>query len=212
MDRERFLSLWDRCAAKPSRDIAESVFTALEAHYAEPQRHYHSAQHIERCLATMDSASSQLGPNDAVEMGLWFHDAIYEIGAKDNEEQSAEWFRDVCGDSLDPEFTETVYRLIMATIHNSLPDPFDERYIVDVDLSGFGLPWDEFLQDSRAVRAELTHLDDDAFNRSHSVFMEKLLNRPTIFGTDYFIDNFEAQARQNIESVMARLKDNLPWS
>ncbi|MDR1076525.1 MAG: hypothetical protein LBL59_09595 [Xanthomonadaceae bacterium] len=50
--------------------------------YAEPQRHYHTRQHLSECM-DMQAATRQLAEHPAeVEMALWFHDAIYEVKAE----------------------------------------------------------------------------------------------------------------------------------
>lgn len=52
-----------------------------------------------------------------------------------------------------------VDRLIMATLHNG--DPLidaDAAYMVDIDLSSFGLSWAEFMRDSENLRRENSSL------------------------------------------------------
>src|SRR5688572_7563726 len=70
------------------------AFDDLLAHYSEPHRAYHNARHIDECLAELDSARSDSRNPDAVEFAIWFHDAIYDPRAGDNEEQSARLARE----------------------------------------------------------------------------------------------------------------------
>ena len=65
----------------------------LLARYAEPHRRYHSQQHLHECLVHLRPALHLTEHPGEVEIALWFHDAIYELKAQDNEAQSAQWQR-----------------------------------------------------------------------------------------------------------------------
>ena len=80
-----------------------------------------------------------------------------------------------------------------------------EGFIVDIDLSSFGLPWDEFVRDSAAVRAEFGHLSDDTFYPRQRDFMRKLLARPSFCYTDFFRERHEARARENIRRTIENI-------
>ncbi|MFQ5935192.1 MAG: phosphohydrolase [Acidiferrobacterales bacterium] len=135
---------------------------------------------------------------DAVEMGLWFHDVIYDPRASDNELKSAELFTELADGHLEPTLRESVYDLILITMHPEQPKCRDEQFMVDIDLSSFGLPWETFQRDSEAVREEFAHLSDDQFYPGQIRFLRSLLARPTFFFTDFFQAQYETTARHNI--------------
>ena len=203
MDRQRFEALWSRRIG----DGAGAVLDELDALYSEPHRRYHTAAHIEHCLRQFDLAADRMDEPDAVEMALWFHDAIYDIPGPENELRSAELFAARAGGRGSEQFRAKVHRLIMATCHlDPPPATLDESFMVDIDLSSFGLPWEEFLRDSRAVRAELPHLTDAEFYPRQKKFLESLASRPVFCFTEFFRDRHEARARMNIERLCARLE------
>ena len=143
MERERFEALLNRrCAGGASVDPV-SVFEEISSRYNEPHRRYHTPQHIRHCLEQFDLAADLLDDRDGVEMALWFHDVVWEAAAvpPSNERESAELFVERLGGALDEEFRDRVYRLVMVTVYPSELATPDEGYMVDIDLSSFGLPW-----------------------------------------------------------------------
>lgn len=207
MDRKRFESLWSRCIGAG----AGEVFDELVALYAEPHRRYHTGAHIEYCLRQLDIAADRMDEPDAVEMAVWFHDAIYEIPGKDNELRSAELFAALAGERGSQRFRSRVYQLIMATVHlDAPPRTLDESFMVDIDLSSFGRPWEEFLSDSRAVRAEMAHLSDAEFYPRQRRFLESLAARSRFCFTDFFRERHEDRARRNIVKLRSILEEGGP--
>ena len=205
LDRRRFESLWCRCIGEGSG----AVFDEIEALYGEPHRHYHAAGHIEHCLRQFDLAADRMDEPDTVEMALWFHDAIYDVPGTENELRSAELFLELAAGRGSERFRRDVHRSIMATTHvDPPPAMLDESYVVDIDLSGFGLPWEEFLRDSRAVRAERAFLSDAEFYPRQKKFLESLAARPVFYYTVFFRERLEVRARRNIERLCARLEED----
>ena len=196
---QRFQALWQRCGG---RNDVTSVHAALCARYSEPHRRYHTLDHVSHCLLEFDSAPVPAAAAAAVEMTLWFHDVIYRPGAPDNEQRSADAFSAFARGALADDFIAEVCRLIAATTHVAPPADEVAAWVVDVDLSSFGLPWDRFLVDSRAVREEQAEQDDAHFYPAQSRFLRGLCARPRIYLTAHFHDRYEQQARANIGRLL----------
>ncbi len=210
MDRQRFEQLWARCAVDRADTAAAAGvrFAELDKHYLESHRSYHRPAHIVHCLKFFDLSRSGMDHPDEVELALWYHDVIYECGADDNELKSAELFKVHAGGLLPTALIDSVYDLILVTIHSQrLPVTLDQGYLVDIDLSSFGLPWPEFLTDSKAVRAEFSHLSDADFYPGQCRFFEMLLAREHFCFTDFFRRRHEHRARENIQRYLRQLRD-----
>ena len=205
---DRFQSLWQRCLIAGATDASAVIHQRLVDAYNEPQRHYHTLDHIDHCLSKFDQCKSLASNPDALEIAVWFHDVIFEPGKVDNEARSAELYRELSAGVHDTEFRDLVGRLIMATLHDggSLDDS-DAGYMVDIDLSSFGLPWEDFFLDSQRLRKECTHLSDAEYYRRQGEFQSSLAARPRFYCTDFFYQRYEQQARDNLSRYFAQVDE-----
>ena len=214
LDRERFFDIWSRCGGSEGKD---RIFDELEAHYLEPHRHYHTTAHIMFCLDELDMVSADIKQRgavlqqDAVELSIWFHDVVLEIPGANNEQKSAQLFLEVSDGRLDNDLRNRVHDAIIATTHKTSPDMLESQLTVDIDLSGLAQSWPEFFVDSRLVRAEFSHLSDKEFNVGQGKFMKSLLDRASIYSTEYFLGTHEATARKNVAQLIGKLETGYIW-
>ncbi len=208
MDKQRFTSLWKRCQTGGGAGAdADAVYDEVHDYYSEPGRYYHTSKHIEHCLVQFDLAAGEMENAEAVEMAIWFHDLIYEINVQDNELQSARRFVELANDSMSAEFKSRVYDLIMATAPPRVPKTIDQEFMLDIDLSSFGLPWDDFVRDSTAVRQESPQLSDAEFFPGQRAFLESLVNRDHFYFTQFFRTRIEKTACSNVKRHLKYLRD-----
>ena len=203
MDLERFVSLWGRFGA--DADWANALFRDVYTLYATPGRYYHTPAHIAHCLQRKDEIAHLLEDPNAVELAIWFHDVIYDMGADDNEVRSAKFFVERTAGKLPSSQAERVVRHIHATIYPSEPTDPDAQFVVDIDLSSFSLPWPQFLRDSVNVRRESTTSDPYEYAEKQQSFLEMLCTAQPFFRTDFYLERYEQQAQDNIRRILALL-------
>jgi len=196
----RFSALWRRCHPGPDALDPAPVYADLVARYGEPHRRYHTLGHIDDCLERLDRVRDLLPDADAVEMALWFHDAVFDANARDNERRSARYYLDHAAGAT-ARFQRHVCTMILASNHVGLLSGADLGYMLDIDLAGFGHPWPAFRRTTDVVRAEYPHLSDAQFAAGMSAFFAILMARPSIFRTDAFRDACESTARANITAL-----------
>ncbi|GJL83204.1 MAG: hypothetical protein DHS20C01_28380 [marine bacterium B5-7] len=206
LDESRFISLWKRAGSSASKIRARAIFHGIDGRYREPHRRYHTRGHIVHCLCQLDTLSQDDPDKLAVELALWFHDVVYEIGDPNNEENSADWFRARAMDDLPEALIDAVCAMIIATVHQAPPTNRRAALTVDIDLSSFGLPYAAFIRDSQAVRDESPHLSDNLFYQGQRAFLERLTMRDQIFTSDHFNTRLEARARDNIAKTLEMIK------
>lgn len=211
IDIYNFQALWQRCLRKGIKDDSSSYIHArLTKAYSEPQRVYHTLEHIEGCFAVFEEVKHLLDNADALALAIWFHDAIYELGADDNEQRSADWFMAETEGLFDDGLRQQVYAHIMATLHcGRAIEGHDSQIMVDIDLSSFGMPWPIFLRDSKKVRSERSDIPDQEFYAKQCGFQKALLERPRFFQSDYFFEHYENQARQNLTDYFILIEKKL---
>ena len=73
------------------------VYADLDWRYRGPGRFYHTWEHVADCLAELEASPGLCDRPEAVELALWFHDAVYDPRAGDNEARSAELLREAAG-------------------------------------------------------------------------------------------------------------------
>jgi predicted metal-dependent HD superfamily phosphohydrolase len=198
------MALWQPTGAT---EAASGWYERLTDAYEQPQRHYHNQQHIAECLEEFDQARHLARRPVAVELALWFHDAVYDPKAGDNEEQSAalaERCLAECG--MTDTLAETVAKLVLATKNHETDTEADAGVTVDIDLSIFGRDKKRFSEYEEQIRREYAWIPELAFVSKRVEILQRFLARERIFATEWFRNKYERQARRNLEASISRLR------
>ena len=199
---------WRRCwRGIGARSDGDTVRAAVLGAWREPQRRYHTLQHLAECIAAFGPVRDLAQAPGEVELAVWFHDAIYDVRRHDNEARSADWARDaMVAAGAHADAAERVHRLVMATRHAAPASAPDAMLLVDVDLSILGAPAERFAQYEAQVRDEYAWVDEAAFRLRRREVLTGFLARPTIYATDPFRTRLEAAARANLERSIRQLE------
>ena len=195
----------------------EGYVDALLARYAEPHRHYHTATHIMfllRHLSDMSQASAT-PPSPQLVAAALYHDAIYDPTVDTNEALSAVLAaNDLAEIGWASPRCESVAEMIVATAGH-LADPAEQRdagdddaetaMLLDADLAILGAEPGAYQAYVNGVRAEYAHVDDGQWRAGRSMVLQRFLDRPRLFVTDFMYAAAEHRARANIEAELAAL-------
>lgn len=183
-----------------------ALHAELRRRYAEPQRAYHTLQHITECLDLLQQARGLAQRPAEVELAIWFHDAIYDTSRHDNEQRSAEWARhELCKAGASDEIAGRVHELVMVNWHAAQPVGENQCLLSDIDLAILGAPPSRFDEYERQVREEYQHVPMSAYKAARSQVLQGFLSRPRIYLTDGFHERREQPARSNIERSLRQL-------
>jgi predicted metal-dependent HD superfamily phosphohydrolase len=143
---------------------------------------------------------------DAVLFALYYHDAVYNVLQKDNEEKSAQLAEKRLKALQVPDVKiETCRRHILATKVHSFSEHPDTNFFTDADLSILGQPWAVYERYTRQVRKEYAIYPDLLYKPGRRKVLEHFLQMPKIFKTEAFLIKFEQQARLNLTRELSAL-------
>ncbi|MGW8374326.1 hypothetical protein [Streptomyces sp. ODS28] len=216
---ESLLSRWTALLVSarggtPDPDPAPYGEKLLER-WSEPQRRYHSLDHLLHVLNRVDELASHThasGPHsgmdvDAVLLAAWFHDAVYRPDRSENEERSANLAERALPEAgVSDERTAEVARLVRLTVtHDPEPGDTNGELLCDADLAVLAGTPEEYARYAADVREEYGFVPDDAFRAGRSDVLRQLLDLPQLFRTSYAYDNWERVARRNLATELELL-------
>jgi len=183
-----------------------SLLPTLLGRWAEPHRKYHTLQHLRECLALFEAHRALAERPGEVAIALWFHDAVYDTRAHDNEALSADWAARVLAQSgAAADAVERVRALIMATRHDGAVATPDARLLVDIDLAILGAAPARFAEYERQIRAEYAHVPEALFREKRALILHMFLAREPLFNTPAFAASVEPAAKANLALALAAL-------
>lgn len=190
---------WNDLQHTPPAGLVEQLLQA----YSEPQRHYHTLQHLGECLHLhTDNAHRAQRPAE-IAIALWFHDAVYDVRGHDNEARSADWAMAALQSAgVGAEVITRVHALIMATEHTAAPLAGDAALLVDIDLAILGAVPVRFAEYERQIRQEYAWVPQAVFRTKRRAVLQGFLARPRIYSTPFFANQLEAAARANLQTAL----------
>jgi predicted metal-dependent HD superfamily phosphohydrolase len=196
---------WEALGADQSHSTIP-IFDVVIAKYSEPQRHYHTLQHLTECLDNFVQLRDIANNPDEIALALWFHDVIYDPTRHDNEVVSANWARScVINAGLTIAIAERIYNLVMATQHHTKTEDLDTKILIDVDLAILGATPERFDEYEQQIRQEYSHVPERLFQQKRAEILQRFLAQATIFNTALFIDRYQQQAQLNIKHALEQL-------
>ncbi|WP_336936941.1 metal-dependent hydrolase [Acinetobacter modestus] len=180
----------------------QKVFNKLIAAYSERQRAYHTLQHLYECLVLVDSIRADLNDADAVVLALWFHDAIYDPQAKDNELKSAVLFEQYLAQDLSVDIVQKIKRWIVATQKHASTDELDLQFLLDIDLAILAAPPERFAEYEQQIQQEYAWVDPDIYSIKRKEVLVHFYQTEPLYQTEYFQQNFEQRSKGNLRGIL----------
>ncbi|WP_309096069.1 hypothetical protein [Streptomyces sp.] len=179
----------------------------LLGRWQEPQRRYHTVEHLAAVLDRVDVLEEYARDPEAVRLAAWFHDAVYLPDRSENEERSARLAERALAEAGVPDArTAEVARLVRLTVtHDPADDDPDGQVLCDADLAVLASPPSAYAAYTTAVRAEYHFVPNDAFRTGRAGILRQLLALPRLFRTPYGAERWEATARYNLTAELEML-------
>ncbi|CCI53336.1 HD domain-containing protein [Nostocoides jenkinsii] len=205
---DSWVAAWGTLAPGADPAAVHSEGQSLISRYAEPHRRYHTLAHVTEMITAFETLTgNQLAQDRAIGVLVaWFHDAIYDPRATDNEARSADVARDVCrGLGLAARHTDVVVELIEATAAHDLPSAGVAASVHDADLWILSAPAERFDDYCAQVRQEYAHVEAPAYRAGRSLILRSFLDREQIYATPLARREWTCAARSNVDRELARL-------
>ena len=188
------------------------MFSLLEARlagrrlrYAEPHRAYHGQAHVDAMLRGLHGLGAAVASPAAVELAIWYHDAIYDPAARDNEARSAALLLSELAGIAGPALLGAAALMVRLTAGHALtpevPDALREdcALFLDLDLAVLGAGTDAFDAYEAGIAREFAPVHGSvAFRVGRAAFLTGMLARPRLFHTERFHGALDASARANL--------------
>lgn len=199
----RWRLLWQQLgAAVPPPGSYEQLIAAWQ----QPQRHYHTLEHLRECLALFDEVRTLARQPADVELALWYHDAVYEPGDEHNELRSAYLAeKALAAAGCRREDSGLIRQMILATRHRSRPETADEALLLDIDLAILAAAPARYDRYEDDIRREYHRVSWPTYVSGRRRLLRRFQDRPRLYHTDYLHERFDVAARANLSRALKRL-------
>ncbi|GGM12901.1 DUF4031 domain-containing protein [Promicromonospora citrea] len=203
---------WDALWADPT--LASAAGEDLLDRWREPHRVYHSPLHLAVALSALDdlAAAQPLADRELwrARLALWFHDAVHDGTAGQDEERSAELVGKLLGPLAGTGVTtadvDEVARLVLVTTdHDPAPDDVVGGLVSDADLAVLGGSPRVYARYTHQVRAEYCDVPDPLFRAGRAEVLRGLLDGGPLFRTAPGAARWQDAAAANLRGELTAL-------
>lgn len=189
-----------------NNQLINELWTEVETHYSDKNRHYHTLQHLDKLLVQLTEVKDAIHNWETILFTLYYHDIIYKSLNSDNEEKSATLAEKRMKQiSVPDDMIVLCKKQILATKTHLSSTESDTNYFTDADLSILGQDWETYSLYYKNVRKEYIIYPDLVYNPGRKKVLNHFLTMDRIFKTNFFYDRFEVQAKRNLQKEIALL-------
>lgn len=187
-------------------NLVEKRWKEIQKAYTGEKRHYHNLDHLAYMFDLRDEISDKLEDKEMFDFAIFYHDYIFRVQRKDNEERSAlEAYEKLSEFGVPGDRAKYCKELIASTETNKPLNIPDSDYLNDIDLAILGEPPEKYDEYLKKIRKEFSIYPDFLFNPGRKNVLNHFLEKDSIYQTDYFKKRYEKQARKNIEHELESL-------
>ena len=190
--------VWQTLAPTQSPPDLQTIISA----YSQPQRHYHTLQHLHECLSWWQRCQDRMHAPAEVALALFYHDIVYDPKRSDNEMRSAKFMQEQLQDCLPSASTERIGRWILATAQHEVGSEFendDVKWVLDIDLGILSADAERFQEYERQIRMEYRHVPQLIYRCKRRKVLRKFAQAEHLYHTDYFRTLLEASGKANLQ-------------
>ncbi|MBD3638590.1 MAG: hypothetical protein HUJ25_14650 [Crocinitomicaceae bacterium] len=186
--------------------LLDRRWNSLKDAYSDSKRYYHNLQHLSFMFNEFDQQKEFVNDPIAFQYAIYYHDIIYNVRRKDNEQKSAALAKKQLTEINVPvKSIEKCYDLIVATHLHELSEDVDTNLLIDIDMAILGQPWEVYKTYAKNVRKEYGIYPTIMYKKGRRQALQHFLSMERIFKTDVYFNRYEKQARLNISKELAEM-------
>lgn len=184
-------------------EIVGQLWKEIESAYSQKKRYYHNINHLDYMLRLAEENRDELEDSAVVLFSIFYHDIVYNVKRRNNEEKSAEFAAEKLALlGLEPKRIERCREQILATKHHTFSDDSDTSYLIDFDLAILGDTFEKYSVYTQNVRKEYSIYPDFLYIKGRKKVVRSFLDSERIFRTKRFFELREKKARDNLRKEL----------
>lgn len=185
--------------------LISSLWENINKHYSEAHRAYHNKTHLIELFKYFDLYKDNLDNPDIVAFSIFYHDIIYNIWKKDNEEKSADFaIKELFKIELSSIILAEINQQILATKTHQANNN-DTKWLVDFDLAILGKSSEVYKNYAKLIRKEYKLVPNFMYKKGRKKVLQHFIDKPFIYATDEFRSLYENQAKENLTNELNTL-------
>lgn len=202
---------FDNFCARVGCTSASSWWLRLTTLFSGPNRHYHTGTHIDDLTTLWRESKPVLLRPDAVLAAIYFHDAVYDPRAPDNEEQSAALYLEFLKEVKESAGIADVHAWILATKDHrrAAVTDSDLAFFLDMDLAILGSNRATYEIYAKNIRREYIHVPEEVYRTKRAEILQNFQNADDLYRSP-LKERFAAVARDNLQWEIELLRSTRP--
>lgn len=184
--------------------LVTSLWNDIRIRYTEKHRTYHNLQHLKELFINFDIFKDKLNKPDIIAFSIFYHDIIYNVWSKKNEEKSADFAVHKLSGIINDLDVKEVYNKIIAT-KTHIADAIDTKWLVDFDLIILGQSTETYTKYSNLIREEYKTVPNFIYKKGRKKVLQHFIKKPFIFATEEVRQLYEKKAKENLSNELKSL-------
>lgn len=195
MLKEKFINLLAKYSDNKNYNL--ECWSEIKNCYTSNSRHYHNLEHLKNMLSELIQIQSEVEDLDCLLFAIFYHDIVYKSTKSNNESQSALFFQKRIAKTSFQNLKKCMLQIEATKEHKTSADS-DTNILLDLDLSILGKPSEEYRKYTEGIRKEYQIYPDFLYKKGRKKVLNSMLELESIFKTDYFKQQYEHQAKENL--------------
>ena len=183
--------------------LTNTLWLEIEKAYSNKKRHYHNLTHLQNLIHELEQQKHLIQNWNLMLFSIYYHDIVYNTLKTDNEERSAVLaVKRLNQLGFNKEDIAVCEEQIIATKAHTISTNPDTNLFTDADLSILGKDAATYITYSHQIRQEYKVYPDFIYNPGRKKVLQHFLQMKFIFKTPQFREQYEQQARKNLQEEL----------